>query len=482
MMFDQTIKSEEGLQSQVSGSVLLPGDALYEQVRRGWNLSIDQRPALILVADNAQDVVAGVRFARVQGLGVAVQSTGHGIHYPANDNLLIVTSRMASVHIDPQARTARVESGVIWQQVLDKAAEYGLAPLVGSSPHVGVVGYTLGGGIGWLARRYGLAANSVRSMDIVMADGVLQGASPTENSDLFWGLRGGGGSFGVVTAMTFDLYPVATVYGGSLVYPAALADETLRFFRDWIKTVPDELTSSLAIYKFPPLPRLPEAIRGKTLILLRAAFAGEAAEGEALMRAWLDWHPPISNTFHEMPFADIGTISDDPVDPMPGYGSSEMFNDLGDDTIGVIVRYATDTASPLTFVELRHAGGAMTQVAADTSAIVNQDAFLYMRIGAMAPTPEISAAIKAYVRRFKGDLQPYLQGGVYLNFMGGSEASARIGDAYPAETYERLIALKAKYDPENVFRFSYPFAAPLATPHRLAHGKGWRELRDGRNA
>lgn len=463
MMFDQIVASVDQLQNQVRGSVLLPDDTLYEEMRRGWNLAIDQHPALILVAANAQDIVAGVRYAREAGLGVAVQLTGHGTQHPADGNLLIVTSRMASVHVDAEARTVRVEAGVIWKQVLDQATQYGLAPLLGSSPHVGVVGYTLGGGIGWLARRYGLAADSVRWMDLVTADGVLRRASPTEHSDLFWGLRGGGGNFGVVTAMEFDLYPVPTIYGGHLIYPAEVAGETLRFFRDWIQTVPDELTSSIAIHTFPPLPQLPEAIRGKTVVLVRAAFAGEAATGAALMQPWLDWRAPISNTFHEMPFSDIATISNDRVDPMPGYGSSEMFDDLSDDAIDAIVRYATDSASPLTFTELRHAGGAITRVPTNTNAIGNRDAWLSMRIGAMAPTPEAYGAIEGYVRRFKGELQPYLRGGVYLNFMGGSEARTRIRDAYLPETYERLIALKAKYDPENVFRFSYSLSAPGLT-------------------
>jgi FAD/FMN-containing dehydrogenase len=459
MTFTVQTSTAQRLQNQVRGAVLKPDDSLYEQARRGWNLTIDQHPALILVVNDAQDVATGVRFAREQGLGAAVQLTGHGIQQPADGHLLIVTSRMNAVDVNPEARTVRVEAGVIWQQVLDKTTAYGLAPLLGTAPHIGVVGYTLSGGIGWLARRYGFASDSVRWIDLVTADGVLRRASPTENGDLFWGLRGGGGNFGVVTAMEFNLYPVATIYGGSLVYPPEIAGEALRFYRDWIRTVPDDLTSSIGVYRFPPLPALPEAIRGKTVVLLRGAFAGDAAKGEALIRDWLDWKTPVSNTFREMPFSEVGTISNQPVAPMPGFGASEAFNELVDDAINVIVRYAVNPASPLSFVELRHTGGAIAKVAEDTSAMSNRDALLYLAINAIAPTSQAYQAIEGYAGQFRDALRPYLQGGLWLNFTLGSEMRKRSRDFYSQETYQRLIALKAKYDPDNLFRFSHRLAA-----------------------
>lgn len=455
MAVNDRVASVQQLQGQVAGSVLTAADQDYEQTRRGWNRSIDQRPAAILIAENAQDVVAGVRFARKEGLGVAVQSTGHGVHLPADENLLIVTSRMASVHVDAAARTARVEAGVIWKQVLDMTTPHGLAPLLGSSPHVGVIGYTLGGGIGWLARRYGFAADSVRWIDIVTADGVQRRASLTENSDLFWGLRGGGGNFGVVTAMEFDLYPVRTIYGGSLTYPAERIGDALRFFRDWTRTVPETLTSSIAIMKIPPLPQVPEALRGKRLAIVRAAFAGDPAEGETLMKTWLNWQTPISNTFQQMPFSEIGAISNDPVDPVESIVSNALFDDLSDDAIELIVRHATDTTSPLVVNELRHAGGAITRVDAGANAISNRDAQFYFQIGGIVFNPEARTAIKAYIKQYKDALRPYFRRGVYLNFMSGSEARDRAKDAYLPATYQRLLTLKAEYDPENMFRFSY---------------------------
>ena len=453
------------LKQQVTGDILTRDDVGYEQIRRGWDLTINHYPALILLSQNAADISAGVRFANEYSLGVAVQNTGHGVLYPADDNLLIITSRMSSIHVDVEAKTAQVEAGVTWQQVLDAATPYGLAPLLGSSPHVGVVGYMLGGGIGWLARRYGFGVDSLRWIDIVTADGILRHTSPAENSDIFWGLRGGGGNFGIVTAMEFDLYPVPKIYGGSLSYPGEMASEALRFFRKWINTVPVELTSSIAIIKFPNLPQIPEELRGETQISLFAVYAGDAASGELLIRSWIEWRTPINNTFREMPFSEIGTITNDPVDPTPDFGSSDMLNELSDEAIDVIVNYATNNNSPLIFSILRHAGGAIAQVPPDASAIGNRDATLYLLMGGVAPTPEALEALKTYVLGYRTALEPHTKGGVWMNFMNGngSAAKERIKEAYLPETYDRLLALKSKVDPNNLFRFSYQLNSSEAT-------------------
>jgi FAD/FMN-containing dehydrogenase len=453
------VMSTQQLQQELTGGLLLPDDPRYEEIRRGWNRTIDQRPALILLAHNAQDIALGLRYAREAGLGISVQLTGHGIQHPADDGLLIVTSAMTAVQIDAQARTARVEAGALWQHVLDQATPHGLAPLLGTSPHVGVVGYTLGGGIGWLSRRYGFAADSVRWIEIVTADGQLRRASPTKNSELFWGLRGGGGNFGVVTAMEFDLYPVATFYGGNLIYPAELASPVLRFFRDWTATAPDELASSIALMKYPALPQLPEEIRGKKQVLVRAVFAGDAAAGARLIQPWLDWQAPASNTFQQMPFAAIGTVNNDPVEPRAAYGSNELFDTLSDEALDLMVRYTFDDTSPLIFSELRHAGGAIARGDADASPVGNRDASFYLLVNSAAPTPEARTALQSYIQQYKAELQPYLQGGVYQNFLMGDEARQRTQDAYTPDVYRRLRALKTQYDPENLFRYSYQLGA-----------------------
>lgn len=453
-------KTIQQLQQEISGEVFDREHPAYEQLRRGWELTIDHHPAYILIPHNVADIAAGIRFARASGLAVAVQTTGHGMLYPADDSLLILSSHMKAVEVDVKARTARVEAGVIWQQVLDAATPHGLAPLLGSAPNIGVIGYMLGGGIGWLGRRYGFGADSLRSIDMIGANGELLHCSPKENSDLFWALPGGGGNFGVVTAMEFDLYPVASVYGGNLVYPKESATEALRFYRDWIRTMPDELSSSIGIVKFPPLERVPEAFRGKTLVLVMAAFAGSANEGEQWLQPWLNWQAPMNNTFREMPFSEIPSITNDPVDPMAQYGSSDMFNELSDEAIDVIVHFAGNDASPLTMSMIRHAGGAMGRAPANGNAIGNRSALLYLMMGGATPDAEAFANVKDYVKSYRAALAPYTRVGVWMNFMGGngSGAQERIKENYEAETYERLLALKAKYDPDNMFRFSYQLA------------------------
>lgn len=443
------------LKESASGSVLTPDHPAYDTTRRGWNLSVNHFPALILVAENAQDVVAGVNYARENGLGVSIQTTGHGIQQPADDALLIVMSHMTGVEVDAKRRTARVEGGAMWKHVLEQATPHGLTALLGSAPHVGVVGYTLGGGIGWLARKYGLSADSVRWIEVVTADGELRRASPTENRDLFWALRGGGGNFGVVTALEIDLYPVEAVYGGSLVYPGEVAGDALRFFRDWTASAPDELTSSFQIMNFPNSPQMPEAIRGKTQVIVRAAYTGDPAKGQAYIQQWLDWRKPLVNAFRVTPFSEIGTVSNDPVEPGAGYGSNEMFDTLSDDAIDLIVRQMTDKTSPIMMGEIRHAGGAIARVPADANAIGNRDAQFYFTMGGAAFTPEIKAALAKGIGTFRNDLKPFVRGGGYLNFMSGGESIDRAKDAYLPASYRRLLDVKAKYDPDNLFRYSY---------------------------
>ncbi len=445
----------EALRRQVEGSVLTPDHPGYNQARKGWNLAVEQHPAAIIVAVSAEDVAAGIRFAREQGLGVAVQSTGHGIVHAANDAVLIVMSEQNEVFIDPERQVAYVEAGAVWNQVLVAAHEHGLAPLLGSSPFVGVVGYSLGGGMGWLARKYGYAADSVRSFMIVTPDGVLRYASATQNTDLFWGVRGGGGNFGVVTGIEFALYPVREIYGGELMYPVERYGDVLRFFREWTKDLPDEITSSVTLMNFPPLPQLPEFLRGKKFVQVKAAYVGSPEQGEAHIQEWLDWATPIHNTFRVMPFTEVGTISNDPVDPMPSHVANELFNELSDDVIDINVRYNTDDRAPWVFAGIRHMGGAMQRADRSANAIGNRDAQFVMEIVSSVPTPEALEKVVSQIARFKADLFPYTSGGNYLNFMAPNEATTRTRDAYMPGTFERLVALKAKYDPDNLFRYSF---------------------------
>lgn len=454
--------SNQHSKNEFSGRILTPSDADYDRLRRGWNLNIDQRPAAIMLPESAQDVAHGIDHARKDGMPVAAQSTGHGVHRPADGALLILTSGLSDFQIDPEARTVRAGAGVVWEPIVKAAAAYGLAPLIGTSPHVGIVGYTLGGGIGWLARKYGLARDSVREIELVTADGEIRRASATENADLFWAMRSTRGGLGIVTALTIALVPVDSVYGGTLTYSGDLAADALRFFRDWSQTVPDELTSKLTVLKYPSFPFVPEHLRGKVEIHLRAAYAGSAEDGARWMQPWLDWHAPLNNTFAQMPFTEVGTINADSVAPAAVYPSSEMLDALPDEAIEILVRGMTDPASPIALADLRHAGGAMKRHNADGL----RDAEYYLVLGGPTPSAESREQIQAAIARLSSALQPYLTGSAYLKFTLGDEAVRRTRDAFTPEAYAKLASLKAHYDPDNLFRFGYALtdAPQLANP------------------
>src|SRR5919199_5418643 len=268
----------EELRAGLRGAAYAPSEEGYDEARRAWNLNAHQHPALVVMASGAADVVAAVRLARDEGLGVGVMATGHGVASPCDGGILINTSRMKGVRVDPEAQIARVEPGALWSDVIPEAQVFGLAGLVGSSSGVGVVGYTMGGGFGWLGRKYGFNADSVREADVVSADGELLRVSAYEHSDLFWGLKGGGGNFGIVTSMEFALYPLTTVYGGNLFYPPEGTAKGPQLYSKWVGSLPDEMTTAIAFMNFPPLPMIPEPLRGGSFVSVRGCYCGEPPE------------------------------------------------------------------------------------------------------------------------------------------------------------------------------------------------------------
>ncbi|GIK36811.1 MAG: FAD-linked oxidase [Chloroflexota bacterium] len=453
-----SMAQELQLRPAIQGTVITPDDPQYDEARQAWNLSVDQRPAMIVIADGVEDVVGAVRFATQAGLNLTVQGTGHGVVRPANDSLLLITSKMKTVRVDAAAQTAWVEAGVKWGEVLEKTQAVGLAPLLGSSPDVGVVGYTLGGGYGWLGRKYGLATDSVRFFELVTADGRLLRASETENSDLFWGLRGGGGSFGIITGMEIKLYPVSTVYGGNLFYPLSMAKEVYARYRDWITSVPDELTSSIVIMNYPPIPEIPEFLRGQSFVIIRGLYCGPVQEGEALLQSWRDWRAPYFDGWRVMPFSEVGTVSAEPLDPMPIHSSGAWLAELSDEVIDILLRTVapgSNGPSPLIFAEIRHVGGAVARVSPQASAYGNRDAAFLLHLLGVTPTPEAYRQLAQYTGQIKEQLRPYLTGGVYMNFLEGEESQRRVESGYAPEAYRRLAALKAAYDPDNRLRSGF---------------------------
>lgn len=448
------------LRSRFQGELVSPADPGYDQARKAWNLTVDQRPALIAIPLDAEDVIEAVRFAREQGLKIAVQSTGHGTVRPADGSLLLLTSRLNQVRVDPETRTAWVGAGLKWGAVLAEAGSYGLAPLLGSSPDVGVAGYTLGGGIGWLARKYGMACDSVISFELVTADGRVVRASQSENPDLFWALRGGGGSFGILVGMEVKLYPVPSFYGGNLVYPVEWAPEVFRRYREWIAGAPDELTSSVLLMNFPPVPAVPEPLRGKSVVMVRGCYCGPDSEGERSLRFWRDWRAPAIDDFKSRPFSQIAEVSNDPVDPSPGLTTGLWMKDLSDDAIDSLICFGGSSAgeSPLVMTEVRHAGGAISRLDPQVSAYSHRQEVHLLELVGGTPTPESQAAFRAYISRFKEALEPHLSG-VYMNFLEWGESGRRTRQGFSPESYRRLQALKAQYDPEDLFSQGFDLSA-----------------------
>jgi FAD/FMN-containing dehydrogenase len=448
----------ETLRAGLRGTAHAPGEEGYDEASRAWNLAAHQQPALVVVAGGAADVMAAVRFARDAGMGVGVMATGHGVGVPCDGGVLINTSRMRGVRVDPVARTARVEAGALWTDLVHEAHPHGLAGLMGSTSHVGIVGYTMGGGFGWLGRKYGFNAASMRQADMVTADGELVRVSADEHPELFWGLGGGGGNFGIVTSLEFQLYPIGTLYGGNLIYPMEKAAEVLDAYARWSADLPDEWTTGVALLNVPPLPALPEPLRGRSVIALRGCYCGESPEtGEQMLRPVREeLGETIMDTFGPMPYAAMDAISMDPVDPMGARQHSEMLGELSPEAIETLVEVAgADSGSPLILLELRQLGGALKRTANHLSTMGKGDSNFIMNGIGPAFTPEMAEGVVAYLSSVADATRSFQTGDTYVNFMELEAASTeRVKAAYAPEDYVRLVALKDRYDPKNVFRFN----------------------------
>jgi FAD/FMN-containing dehydrogenase len=447
--------------------LVLPHDPNWNEARLAWNLAADQQPAAVALPESADDVAAVVLWARQRGLRVAPQGTGHNA-LPLGSlahTVLVKTERMRGVEIDAQGQTARVEAGVLWAEVSDAAAEHGLAALAGSSPDVGVVGYSLGGGISWLARRYGLAANSITAVELVNADGELIRADDENHADLFWALRGGGGSFGVVTALEFKLYPVAEVYAGVLFFPLERGAEVLRAWRRWVDEVPDEVSSIGRFLQFPPIPDLPEHLRGKSFAVVEATSLLGADATDELLRPLRELGPAI-DTFATMPVQELKHVHMDPKHPVAGFGDSQLLADLTDAAIDALVRVAgAGSGSPLISVELRHMGGALGRKSPGAGALAAiDDSFLMFAVGA-TPNAEMGAAVKAHVEVVQAALAPWDSGRIHLNLAQKRERGERL---FGELTYRRLQTVKAAVDPDDVFRSNHPVRLPATEAKRAA--------------
>lgn len=443
-------RAREKLAPRLAGTLYTAGNDGYDERRFGYNLLVEHRPAVLVEAAGPSDVVAAVEFAAEQGLAVGVLNTGHGASVAADDTTVLVnTRRMRSLYVDPHTRTARIEAGVRWDQVIRECALFGLAPPSGSSPAVGAVGYTLGGGLALLGRTFGYAADHVRSIDVVTAHGSLRRADPKQYSDLFWGLRGGKGNFGVVTSMELDLLPASRIYGGALSFRATDAPKVLDAYRQWAYQVPEEMSSSVALIRFPWHGSVPSELRGRFVVQVRIAYHGEAVGGERIVRPLRTVALPIQDSLRDMPFTESGSIHNDPTQPAALHERATFLRRWDEDALDELLELAgPDSACPLRLVELRHLGGALGREPAVPNAVSGRDAAFQLYTA--------TTADDGYDGVLLDRMTPWSTGTANLNFLGVADADpARVRAAFGEQTYRRLAMLKRSYDPGNMFRVNH---------------------------
>jgi FAD/FMN-containing dehydrogenase len=439
------------LAAQISGLVLNESDDGYRAEHAGFDLSVRHRPALVVGTASTGDIVSAVRFARSHRLPVGVHATGHGPTAAADGGLLISTRRACAVEVDPVSRTARLQAGTTWAQVIEAAAPFGLAPLAGAAPSVGAVSYTLGGGLSPLGRRYGFAADHVRAIEVVTADGELRRVTAETHRDLFWAMRGAGSNFGVVTSLEIDLMTVPDLYGGGLFFPGEARSAVLAAFARCALAAPDSLSLSVAVLTFPDAPVLPSALRGRHCCHVRVTHQGPGEQAETLIRVIRDAGPVLLDTIRPLPLTEIGTIHNDPTTPNDAPGRSLVLRSLDHGLIDTVTAH-TGPGTP-SMVELRHMSGALGRSPRIPNAVGHRGGVLNLFTIAY-PAGDYAPA-NTRQQRLLADLQPWSDSGALVTFLAGPEVTpADVRAAYRPQDYERLAELKTRWDPSNMFRFN----------------------------
>jgi FAD/FMN-containing dehydrogenase len=434
-------------QTRLRGELLRPDDPGYDDARKVWNGMIDKRPALIARCAGVADVVAAVHFARTNNLLVSVRGGGHNITGNAvcDGGLMLDLSRMKGVRVDPIKRTARAEAGLTWGEYNRETQAFGLASTGGVVSTTGIAGLTLGGGLGWLMGKHGLSCDNLLSVDMVTADGQFLTASPSEHPDLFWGLRGGGGNFGVVTSFEYRVHPVGPVLAGMVLHPMAKAKEVLRFYREYARSAPDELTAFTALMTSPD---------GAPVVAIVVGYIGPMAEGERLVAPVRKFGPPLVDTIGPMSYVQLNTMFDAafPYGGVQRYWKSSFLKHLGDDVLDILVDRAATMPSPMSMVGFFHVHGAASRVHPDETAFgLRDDQWDYDIISQWLDPGESVQHIR-WTREFWTAVEPFATGEVYVNHLDGEEGT-RIRAAY-GKNYDRLVALKNRYDPTNLFRLN----------------------------
>jgi FAD/FMN-containing dehydrogenase len=447
-----------GLQARMRGELIQPGDESYDEARKIWNGMIDKKPALIARCASADDVVASVNFARENGILLAVRGGGHNVAgtASADGGLVIDLSPMKGVRVDSERHTVRAEGGVTIGELDEETQKFGLATPMGVVSETGIAGLTLGGGIGWLRRKYGLSSDNLVSVDIVTADGRYLTASETENPDLFWGIRGGGGNFGVVTSFEYRLYPVGPeVMFCFVLYPGDRAKEVLRFCEEYVTQAPDEVSPLGVLGRVPHDEIFPEEWHGKPYAAILAMYLGSVEEGEQILKPLRDLGDPITDLSEPMTYVEVQKVLDEDY-PEGGryYWKSVNVNGLGDEEIEHLMAHAETAPSDHSTIDVWYQGGAMNQVGAEETAFGDRSAPYLLGVEGNWEEPHEDEANVAWVRECVADMQRFSDGGMYLNFPGFlEEGQEMMRDAY-GENYERLVVLKNEYDPTNFFRMN----------------------------
>ena len=440
-------KALGSFEKAITGQVLQPGQPDYDQARALHNAMIDKRPALIVRCRGVADVQRAYEFARHQNLVVAVRGGGHNVAGKAlcDDGLVIDLSAMKGAQVDPAARTIRAEAGLTWGEFDQETQAHGLATTGGFISTTGIAGLTLGGGLGWLMRKHGLACDNLRSVRIVTADGQLRTADASENSDLFWGVRGGGGNFGIVTSFEFQLHPVGQMLAGVVFHPLEQAGAALRFYRDFMAKAPDEIMA------YAVLLTSPEGVR---MFAIPVCYVGPLERGEQALQPVRMFGSPAADMVRPMAYREIQSMFD-PAFPFGrlNYWKSSFLRELSDEAIDTLVRHFAAVPSPFSAIALEPFGGAVSRVPVEETAFAHRQAGFSVVIVSMWDDPATSAANTAWTRDLYQALLPFSTEAVYVNYLDTDDAN-RVGAAYNPETYQRLGRLKAKYDPENVFQMN----------------------------
>lgn len=438
------------LRNHVAAPIALPGERVYERALP-WNVAVPVRPAAVVLVTGAVDIADVMRFAAPRGLRVAVQATGHGAVPIGADTILMLTSGLTSCVVDPATRTARVGAGVRWQQVIDAAAPHGLAPLCGSAPGVGVIGYLTGGGVGPMVRTVGLSSDYVRAFELVTGTGDVLWVTPEQHADLFWGVRGGKAALGIVTTVEIELPQIPEFYGGAVYFDSSSACEVLHAWRTWCVDLPENVNTSVAVQQLPTLPGVPDPLAGRMTVAVRYTAVGDVEEARRLLAPMRAAAPVLMDTVGVLPYAAIGSVHADPVDPMPCNENQALLRELTSEAVDAVLAAAgPDVGSPQTLVEIRMLGGALAREPRHRSAFCHREAAYALTVVGVL-MPGAADAVVGHAAALVTSVAPWSTGGQLPNFAPSTDP-ARPARVYNEDTLHWLTALARRYDPAGLLR------------------------------